>query len=136
MAASIVATDLDRTLLDPDSRVTPFSRSVLERASDEGVLLVAATGRSRAAVEHVLVDKRSALEQLARDRGFTAADIVAFGDHRNDLAMLQWVGRGIVMCDGDPAVVAAIQDHTEYGHDKDGVARRIETMLDDGTLRG
>ena len=44
-APLLVATDVDGTLLDPTDRVTPRTRSALERAAAAGVGLVLVTGR-------------------------------------------------------------------------------------------
>jgi hydroxymethylpyrimidine pyrophosphatase-like HAD family hydrolase len=43
--------------------------------------------------------------------------------------MLLWAGRGIAMADAHQEVLDQIPERTEAGHDDDGVARFIETLL-------
>jgi hydroxymethylpyrimidine pyrophosphatase-like HAD family hydrolase len=43
------------------------------------------------------VSKASGLEYVARELGIDAADVLAIGDGRNDIEMLQWAGRGVAM---------------------------------------
>jgi len=47
----LIATDLDGTLLGPDGAVNQRTRDALAEASDAGVVIVAATGRSRYSAE-------------------------------------------------------------------------------------
>jgi hydroxymethylpyrimidine pyrophosphatase-like HAD family hydrolase len=37
------------------------------------------------------------LEYVAHELGVAAADVLAIGDGRNDIEMLQWAGRGVAM---------------------------------------
>jgi len=46
------------------------------------------------------VNKATALAEVAAGFGVPAADILAFGDGRNDIEMLHWAGRGVAMGDG------------------------------------
>lgn len=46
------------------------------------------------------VCKARALEAWTKRHGYEAADVAAFGDMPNDLAMLRWAGRGFVMPTG------------------------------------
>ena len=43
------------------------------------------------------VDKASGLEHVADKLGVAAEDVLAIGDGRNDIEMLQWAGRGVAM---------------------------------------
>lgn len=43
------------------------------------------------------VSKASGLEYVAAQLGLTAADVLAIGDGRNDIEMLEWAGRGVAM---------------------------------------
>ena len=43
------------------------------------------------------VSKASGLEYVARELGVDAPDVLAIGDGRNDIEMLQWAGRGVAM---------------------------------------
>jgi Cof subfamily protein (haloacid dehalogenase superfamily) len=71
------------------------------------------------------IDKETGLRDYCAANLFAASEVVAFGDHLNDLSMLQWAGRGIAMANSDPRVLAAIPEHTEATNDDDGVAREL-----------
>lgn len=43
------------------------------------------------------VNKATALAEVAAQMGIAAADVLAFGDGRNDLEMLRWAGRGVAI---------------------------------------
>jgi HAD superfamily hydrolase (TIGR01484 family) len=53
------------------------------------------------------VNKATALAEVAAGFGLTAADVLAFGDGRNDLEMLRWAGRGVAIGDAPPEVQEA-----------------------------
>lgn len=48
----LIASDLDRTLLRNDKRLSPYARSVLARCRERGVLFFVATARPPRALEH------------------------------------------------------------------------------------
>ena len=58
------------------------------------------------------VTKASGLEDVVAALHLTAADVLAVGDGRNDLEMLQWAGRGVAMGQAPAEVVAAADDVT------------------------
>lgn len=80
------------------------------------------------------VGKASTLAEIAATRGVDAASVVAFGDMPNDLAMLQWAGRGYAMADGHPDVLAAA-DAVAPPCEEDGVAQVIESLLADRVVQ-
>ncbi|MBO0844401.1 MAG: HAD family phosphatase [Nocardioides sp.] len=43
------------------------------------------------------VSKASGVQYVAAELGIEAADVLAIGDGRNDIEMLQWAGRGVAM---------------------------------------
>jgi hydroxymethylpyrimidine pyrophosphatase-like HAD family hydrolase len=45
------------------------------------------------------VSKATALRDIADELGVAAADVLAFGDGRNDIDMLSWAGRGVAIGD-------------------------------------
>lgn len=53
------------------------------------------------------VNKATALAEIASDAGVDVADVLAFGDGRNDLEMLRWAGRGVAIGDAPEEVQAA-----------------------------
>ncbi len=75
------------------------------------------------------VAKEVALAGLAADRGITAAEVVAFGDHVTDAGMLAWAGRGVAVANAHAAALAAA-DETTASNDDDGVALVLERLLD------
>lgn len=74
------------------------------------------------------VTKGSALAQLASDWNVVRADVVAFGDNRNDVAMLKWAGQSWAMGNGHEAAIAAA-GATAEPIEKDGVARVLEELF-------
>jgi hydroxymethylpyrimidine pyrophosphatase-like HAD family hydrolase len=55
------------------------------------------------------VNKATALAEVAAGLGLSAADVLAFGDGRNDIEMLRWAGRGVAIGDA-PAEVQEAAD--------------------------
>lgn len=53
------------------------------------------------------VNKATALAKVAADLGVAAEDVLAAGDGRNDVEMLQWAGRGVALAEAPPEVRAA-----------------------------
>jgi Cof subfamily protein (haloacid dehalogenase superfamily) len=67
------------------------------------------------------VTKAAGLAWLCERDGYTAADVVAFGDMPNDLPLLAWAGRSVAMANAHPAV-REIADEVTLSNDEDGVA--------------
>jgi hydroxymethylpyrimidine pyrophosphatase-like HAD family hydrolase len=74
------------------------------------------------------VTKASTLALLCAELGVAAADVVAFGDMPNDLAMLTWAGRGYVVANGHPSLHAA-GFSVVPSNDEDGVGRTVLELL-------
>jgi Cof subfamily protein (haloacid dehalogenase superfamily) len=74
------------------------------------------------------VHKAAALAVVCGRLGIDAADVVAFGDNRNDSEMLRWAGRGVAMGNAVPVAVEAADEQTAH-HMDDGVAIVIEDVL-------
>ncbi|MCW2785134.1 MAG: HAD-superfamily hydrolase, subfamily [Marmoricola sp.] len=81
------------------------------------------------------VTKASTLEVFCAERGIDAAEVVAFGDMPNDLAMLAWAGTSYAMANAHPSV-HAVADHVAATNDEDGVAQVIEQLLDSANASG
>ncbi len=76
--------------------------------------------------------KGAALRRLAKLRGLSPEEIVAIGDNWNDLEMLEFAGRAVVVSNGAPDFVdLARRRHWEIApaNDEDGVAQIIEDFL-------
>jgi Cof subfamily protein (haloacid dehalogenase superfamily) len=74
------------------------------------------------------VTKASTLELVCAELGIDAADVLAFGDMPNDLAMLEWAGTSYAMANGHPSV-RELADHVAPAHDEDGVATVLEEIF-------
>ncbi|WP_335932462.1 Cof-type HAD-IIB family hydrolase [Streptomyces sp. PTD5-9] len=74
------------------------------------------------------VSKASTLALCCAERGISPAEVVAFGDMPNDVAMLRWAGTSYAMGNAHPAALAAATGRTATNGD-DGVARVIERIL-------
>jgi len=70
------------------------------------------------------VNKATALAEVAMQLGIHAADVLAFGDGRNDIEMLRWAGRGVAMGQAPLEVQEAADDVTETVP-RDGVALEL-----------
>lgn len=67
------------------------------------------------------ISKASGLEYVIAQLGVDRADVLAIGDGRNDIEMLEWAGRGVAMGQAVPDVLA-IADDIAPGVDDDGAA--------------
>ncbi|MCX5396857.1 HAD family hydrolase [Streptomyces sp. NBC_00102] len=108
-------TDAD-TLLSTLERVAP-GLAQYTHSGGHGLLEISATG----------VTKADTLARLCAERSLTAADVVAFGDMPNDLAILRWAGAGYAMGNAHPDVLAAAS-HRTLSHEEDGVAVVLERL--------
>lgn len=79
--------------------------------------------------------KAAALERLCAITGTLRGEVVAFGDGLNDLDMLKWAGLSCAVENAVPPVRAAA-DEIIPSNDEDGVARKVEYLLDQGMLGG
>ncbi len=75
------------------------------------------------------VSKATTLAELCTQRGIAAADVLAFGDMPNDLAMLAWAGTAYAVAGAHPDVLAAVELRTADPAD-DGVAQVLERIFD------
>ncbi|WP_435172622.1 HAD family hydrolase [Actinacidiphila sp. bgisy145] len=109
--------------LDPDEFLATAHTLVgrhgeVTRSSESALLEISGTG----------VSKATTLAKCCAERGVTAAEVVAFGDMPNDLAMLSWAGLSYAVANAHPRVLATTTYRTESNND-DGVARVIERLL-------
>jgi Cof subfamily protein (haloacid dehalogenase superfamily) len=78
------------------------------------------------------VTKGSALERLAARLGVERAETLAMGDNWNDLEMLEWAGRSVIMGNAAPElrVLAKTRGWKQAPrNDEDGVAAVLEAIL-------
>ncbi|WP_245795710.1 Cof-type HAD-IIB family hydrolase [Actinacidiphila alni] len=90
----------------------------ITRSAESALLEISGTG----------VSKATTLARCCAERGVTAAEVVAFGDMPNDLAMLSWAGTSYAVANAHPRVLEATT-HRTASNDEDGVARVIERIL-------
>lgn len=130
LVMEVAASELDRAPVvklllrdhsyDPDSllirgRELAGQLAELTHSSRAGMLEISAMG----------VSKATTLAALCAERGIDSADVMAFGDMPNDLAMLAWAGQPYAVANAHPDVLAAVPNHAERVDD-DGVAQILE----------
>lgn len=108
---------------DPDgawARLRPSLGELIECtwSAERAPLEIAAPGVSKAA----------ALAALCQDWQVDPAEVAAFGDAPNDLAMLSWAGSAYAVANAHPAVLAATPNHVA-SNDEDGVAQVLEKFF-------
>jgi Cof subfamily protein (haloacid dehalogenase superfamily) len=74
------------------------------------------------------VNKAAALAELCDELDVAASEVVAFGDHLNDIPMLSWAGRSVAVANAHPEVTAAAGEVTA-SNDDDGVAIVLEQLV-------
>lgn len=74
------------------------------------------------------VTKASALAALAEEWGIDSADTLAFGDMPNDISMLRWAGKAVVVANAHPDA-RAVADEITLSNLEDGVAVYLERLL-------
>jgi hypothetical protein len=105
---------------------------------DELELVAAAAAGPRAAITwsggpHIEVfapgvSKAAGLAALCADLGVAPADVVAVGDHRNDVEMVRWAGRGVAVANAVPELLA-VADAVVPANTDDGVAVLVAELL-------
>ena len=71
------------------------------------------------------VSKASALADIAGSLNIVSSEVLAIGDGRNDISMLEWAGRGVAMGQAPDSVREAADDVTGSLAD-DGVAAELD----------
>jgi Cof subfamily protein (haloacid dehalogenase superfamily) len=120
----LVAEPVTRVIIrDPDARAEDFLE-LAERVGLHGInyyigwtawLDLAPAG----------VSKASGLEQVCAELGVPAGDVLAVGDGRNDVEMLQWAGRGVAMGHA-PLEVQEAADAVTGTVEEDGAATELD----------
>lgn len=75
------------------------------------------------------VSKASGLAKVAQTLQVAQGDVLAIGDGRNDVEMLQWAGRGVAMGQA-PVEVKAVADDVTGTIGEDGAAAELSRWLD------
>jgi Cof subfamily protein (haloacid dehalogenase superfamily) len=82
--------------------------------------------------------KGTAVARLASIRNLQPQEIMAIGDNLNDLEMLEYAGRGVVMANACEEILDIARDRgweRTVTNDEDGVAWVIEAMLQEPAFR-
>lgn len=74
------------------------------------------------------VTKAAGLEDVVRELGISAADVLAVGDGRNDVEMLEWAGRGVAMGQA-PIEVQRIADAVTGSYADRGLVAELRRWL-------
>lgn len=74
------------------------------------------------------VDKAAGIADVAAGYGIDAADVLAIGDGRNDVEMLEWAGRGVAVGDA-PDEVKLAADHVTGLFDDGGTAAELRRWI-------
>jgi Cof subfamily protein (haloacid dehalogenase superfamily) len=77
------------------------------------------------------VNKASGLQLVAAELGVAAGEVLAIGDGRNDIEMLEWAGRGVAMGQAVEVVRQAADAVTGTVHDE-GVATELARWFPGG----
>lgn len=72
--------------------------------------------------------KAAALSWLAQRLGVEREAVMAVGDQRNDIEMLEWAGVGVAMGHGHPDAIAAA-DYVTDSNAEDGCAKALERFV-------
>ncbi len=113
-------------VFDPARTVEDLFEAVGSALGDHGV--PSYSGLRFIEVGARLVTKATALDALVTDLGFTSADVAAFGDNHNDVAMLDWAGQSYAMANGTDDAKDVATAIIPSSND-DGLAVVIERFL-------
>jgi hydroxymethylpyrimidine pyrophosphatase-like HAD family hydrolase len=113
----------------PPDRIRPLIALLRERLP-EGISVIESGGAHNWGVEIYIqgVSKRLGAETIAGRLGVPREEVMAIGDHRNDIALLEWAGVSVAMGNALPEVKAAAHWITDTVAE-DGVARAIERFV-------
>ncbi len=114
------------TELDSDALVAAAAAVVADRLTLTHALVGDAYGMLELTASGV--SKASTLAALCADLGIAPADVAAFGDMPNDLAMLDWAGQAFVVANAHPQLLAA-GFPVVPSNDEDGVGRTMLQLL-------
>ncbi len=89
-----------------------------------GLLDMVAAGATKAAMA----------QRLSRSLGVKAEEVLALGDHDNDVSLLRWAGVGVAMGNATPAAKAAADTITSSNL-RDGVAEALQHWVLEGRGR-
>jgi Cof subfamily protein (haloacid dehalogenase superfamily) len=132
LSGDMIITDIDEMVAGPVSRVIIRDP---EQSAEDFVALAEELGlhgtnyvvgwTAWLDLSPVGVSKASGLDHVVEELGLTSDDVLAIGDGRNDIEMLQWAGRGVAMGQSIQQVIDAADATTASVYD-DGAAVELE----------
>jgi len=97
-------------------------------------LIVTSASTFSLEVNHVEANKGKAVAELAKERGYSADEVITIGDNINDLTMLQWATHSYAVANAHTSAKEAAAyiapSHADYA-----VAQIIERVIDGKSLR-
>lgn len=76
------------------------------------------------------IDKTAAIKASIESLGYTAADMIAFGDAQNDASMVQYAGVGVAMGNATQEL-KDVADYITDSNEEDGIAHALYKLLPD-----
>lgn len=116
------------TFVWPNKMVTPYVNNLRKVFGNE----LHATGSGFGSVDILVqgINKATGLKALQKEYNIDAKEIVAFGDNDNDLEMLNYVGRGILMPNAYKDIQPKIKTKAIADNNHDGVLATIDVLLE------
>lgn len=90
---------------------------------------VTASGSDNVEFNALGVSKATGLARLAAHLGLDPTEVIAVGDHLNDLAMLSWAGMGIALANAVPEAKEAARQVLALSNDEDAVAAVVNSFI-------
>lgn len=91
-------------------------------------LAYSATGEENFELNAEGTNKGAGLEWLAGKLGIDRSEVIALGDHMNDLEMLRWAGAGVAVANAVPAAKEAAS-HLTVSHEESAMAAVVREFL-------
>ena len=111
------------------SIMRPLAAHLIE--ASKGELSIIQTGSAETWGVEIYVaniSKQLGVESVAKRLNLSRTELMAIGDHINDIEMLQWAGIGVAMGNAQPEV-RAVADWITSDVESDGVAHAIERCV-------
>ena len=113
----------------PEAVMRPLALELRERFGDALSIIGVGTHRNWGVEVYTAgVSKQAGLETVAARLDVPREEIMAIGDHINDLEMIRWAGIGVAMQNAIPEIIEAA-DYVTASVYEDGVARAIERFI-------
>jgi Cof subfamily protein (haloacid dehalogenase superfamily) len=76
------------------------------------------------------INKATALAKVAAEYRVPPAEVLAFGDGENDVAMLSWAGMGVAMAHGNKSAITAAKRVSPPGPPASAFARAVDALFE------